>query len=164
MRCDDFDSLEYLPETGHFFWLKSSRGRKLGVPAGNVDRSSCGYVRIYVQGKRYQAHRLAWRFFYGQFPPLEMDVDHINGNRSDNRIENLRLASRSENAINSGIYISNTTGFKGVSKAGGGFVATANCAGKSYYLGIFDTPQAAHFEYTRFCQRRFGAFFPKDKL
>ena len=164
MLCSEFGGLEYQPDTGLFFWRKSGRGRKSGVPAGNIDKSSAGYVRIYVSGKRHQAHRLAWRFFYGSFPAAEMDIDHVNGIRSDNRISNLRLATRAQNAINSGIYSSNTVGLKGVSRAGNAFVSTATVNGATCHLGRYKTAEQAHVVYRKFVINKFGEYTPKEFL
>lgn len=58
--------------------------------------------------------RNVWKKFYGEFPPDGFEVDHINRNRSDNRKENLRLATRQENNCNRGTYRNNTSGYKGV--------------------------------------------------
>lgn len=164
MRCSEFVGLEYQPDTGLFFWRESGRGRKAGVPAGNIDASSAGYVRIHVGGKRHQAHRLAWRFYYGAFPSVEMDIDHVNGIRSDNRISNLRLATRSQNAINSGIYSSNTVGLKGVSRSRNVFVSTATVNGATCHLGRYKTAEQAHVAYQKFVINKFGKYFPKDLL
>jgi len=84
--------LAYDSETGLFKWcVRVGKRIHVGSIAGHLDEIS-GYIRITVQGKIYQAHRLAWLYVHGYFP--ETDVGHINKVRHDNRIENLREASR----------------------------------------------------------------------
>lgn len=96
--------LSYDPETGVFRRL--STGRKAGTVRPN------GYIQIGVDGKLYRAHRLAWLLVHGHFP--ESDIDHINRDRADNRIANLRLATRSENMCNRSIAANNSSGVTGV--------------------------------------------------
>ncbi len=88
--------LDYNCDTGVFTWKKPRRGVKTGVPLG-CDNGS-GYLRITVAGKSEYAHRLAWVYVHGFWPTEH--IDHINGNRSDNRIANLRAATSAENMQN----------------------------------------------------------------
>jgi hypothetical protein len=107
-----FDFLNYDPETGVFIWkVNTARSGKIGNIAGNVNCR--GYRSIWINGLQFYAHRLAWAMSHGEWPTL--DVDHINQNKSDNRICNLRNASRSENMFNRGKNKNNTSGVKGVS-------------------------------------------------
>ena len=88
--------LSYNPETGLFYWkIKPSNRFKLGMQAGSLVN---GYIRIHTNGRQYGAHRLAWLYIHGVEP--EHQIDHINGNPSDNRIVNLRQATALENAQN----------------------------------------------------------------
>lgn len=104
--------LDYDPETGIFLWKVSRRGTSgVGSVAGRIDNSS--YRRIKIGGNYYLAHRLAWKMSYGVDPTDE--IDHKNGIRLDNRICNLRKATRSENQRNIAKYNNNKSGFKGVS-------------------------------------------------
>lgn len=82
--------IRYHPDTGHLYWIGT------GERAGAIQDK--GYRTIEVDGKAYYAHRIAWFHHYGKWP--EEDLDHINRSRDDNRIENLRDVSRSENNRN----------------------------------------------------------------
>lgn len=90
-------ALRYDAETG-LFWWRENRGRRYiaGTVAGSRDKD--GYTVINMNRRRYRAARLAWLFVFGAWPANE--VDHINRNRSDDRITNLRLATRTQNALN----------------------------------------------------------------
>lgn len=121
--------LEYDADTGVFFWLKRGRGRSSVAGCASVD----GYVRVRINGKYYGAHRLAWFYVYGEWPPY--DVDHINRDRSDNRLCNLRLATRSENMQNRELAPT-----RGVSKtASGKYRAEITVNKQRRYLGVFGT-------------------------
>lgn len=108
-----------------------------------------GYIRIMVDGDRYLAHRLAWLYVNGEFPTLL--IDHINGNRSDNRISNLRDVGRAVNIQNQkkARKDNGSTSLLGASfhKASGKYIAQISKAGKKSHLGIFDTPELAHEAY-----------------
>lgn len=104
--------LDYDPATGSFFWRKTLRNGKGGA-GKKAGGERYGYIFIAVKGRIYRAHRLAWLYVYGEFPPDKL-IDHINGNRSDNRIENLRLASQGENLMNRGRQSNNKAGYKGI--------------------------------------------------
>jgi HNH endonuclease len=87
--------LDYNQETGIFMWKKSRRGIQVGKPLGTDN--GFGYLRITVLGKSVYAHRLAWFYVHGNWPD---QIDHINGNKSDNRIKNLRDVNVQQNAQN----------------------------------------------------------------
>ena len=121
---------------------KVSLGKaKKGTKAGCLDRD--GYIQISVDKKIYRAHRLIWLMHYGKFPDAE--IDHINGIKNDNRIENLREATSSQNKFNQGKRKTNTSGFKGVSfaKKIGKWVAFVGVKGKQKNLGYFDDVELA---------------------
>ena len=88
------ERLHYNPDSGVF----TSKTRNIGRPVGSI--SADGYRRIDLFRKKYQAHRLAYLYVEGQLPPDDMDVDHINGDRLDNRWVNLRLMPSSVNRGN----------------------------------------------------------------
>jgi len=97
--------LRYNHETGIFIWIKSVAKRMSeGDVAGNLDPA--GYIRIRYKGCLYRAHTLAWLYYYGEFPC--MDVDHIDCNKTNNSIANLRLATKHENATNRPLQKNNT--------------------------------------------------------
>jgi hypothetical protein len=104
--------LSYDVETGEFYRAKTtSFNAQKGMKAGYPDAR--GYVRICIKNKKYLAHRLAWVYMTGE-DPGNLEVDHINRNKSDNRFENLRLVSDCANSINCGMRNNNTSGFRGV--------------------------------------------------
>jgi hypothetical protein len=150
--------LSYDPDTGIFTWLISGRRILFGSKAGHIE--SNGYIRIGIEGKRYQAHRLAWLYQFGHFP--EYELDHIDLNGSNNKIENLREANRRNNAANRAVMSNNRLGVKGVYFAGEGrakpyrAVITVNKAPKK--LGYFATAEEASAAHLAEAQRHFGRF------
>lgn len=130
-------ALIYDKETGLFRRaIKTGRKANIGDVAGCVDKD--GYIQIRLKGKMYPAHRLAWLYFYGEWPQDE--IDHINCVKGDNRISNLRIATRRQNSMNLKIYKSNKTGVKGVywhSKRKV-FVAQIRANGKRFFVGNFN--------------------------
>jgi hypothetical protein len=137
--------LSYDQETGFFTWNEGfggMGGRHSGCKAGGVDPSN-GYVVITVSGVRYKAHRLAWFYMTGEEPKGE--IDHINGNKADNRFANLRDCKKSENGKNAGLSKRNKSGFRGVTKHTGRekWIASICINGKNKHLGVFDSPEEA---------------------
>lgn len=130
------DFLRYDRVTGNFHWIESCGRVKSGDVAGCVDDK--GYVRIRLKRKLYLAHRLAWIVENGPIP-RGMEIDHVNGNKSDNRICNLRLASRNQNEHNKGIQSNNTSGVKGVTwhKRASKWQAQVSVNGRKKYIGFF---------------------------
>lgn len=151
--------LRYDPDTGIFFWLKSA-GR---LPAGSYAGSPTadGYLQITVGGKNFKAHRLAWLYIYGSFP--SGNLDHINRRKMDNRIDNLRLATRAQNMRNVARSATKKSGLpKGVTWAAKGrkhFRATVYVAGRAIYVGVFDSEQDAHKAYCDEAKKHFGEYF-----
>lgn len=104
--------LSYDPETGIFRWkVYRSHNAMAGMIAGNK-RNADGYIRIRVKGKFYYAHRLAWLLTHKKFPAIH--IDHIDHDTANNRISNLRAASRVDNGRNRPLQKTNKTGLHGV--------------------------------------------------
>ncbi|TIW28719.1 MAG: HNH endonuclease [Mesorhizobium sp.] len=146
--------LSYDPDTGIFRWLP---GTKLaGAIAGS--RAVLGYWVIGVADKSYKAHRLAHLYMTGAFPTDQ--IDHINGNREDNRWVNLRPATNTENARNASVGKNNTSGFKGVSyhKDTGKYQARIMVDRQLIHLGIYDTAEDAHAVYSAAAKDLHGKF------
>ena len=150
--------LNYDPETGVFTWKVDvgSRAQK-GQRAGTV-RKNDGYRQIKVDGKYVLEHRLAWMHVYGEDVPSH--VDHINQIKVDNRIENLRAATNSQNLHNSKVWKSNTSGAKGVCwcKTTDKWRSLIRVGGKRICLGRFDCIAAASFAYQIAADQHFGEF------
>ncbi len=159
MRTLTFERLRelmhYDPETGDFTYrVRTARRVKIGAVAGNPNVD--GYFWVSVKGERYRAHRLAWLYMTGEWPPR--DIDHKNLNRSDNRWANLRLATDSQNKANIGKRADNTSGYKGVFKKGRKWEASIGVRGKRRYLGSFSCIVAAHLAYVVAADKHFGDF------
>ena len=137
--------LSYDSNSGVFTWLvsKNSYGGKvkIGDVAGHTNKN--GYCEIRLNGKLYLGHRLAWFYVNKKWPPSE--IDHINGNPSDNCIGNLRCVTSSQNKQNTKLRSDNSSGRKGVSwgKSVNKWVARIGIDGKYKHLGCFDDIQDA---------------------
>lgn len=146
--------LDYCPETGVFTWRVSVGGMKVGARAGC--RNNRGYVLIRVDGTIYVAHRLAWLFTTGCWP-AEF-IDHVNCDRSDNRLVNLREATHAQNQANARLPSNSTVGLKGVTRRKSRWEAQIKYCGEKKYLGLFDTPEAAHAAYVAAAKGLFGDY------
>lgn len=107
-----------------------------------------GYLKITIGRRTYLAHRLAWMYIHGCWPSGV--IDHINGVKTDNRLENLRDVSQSTNTQNrKAAKLTATSGFMGVSKVTGSntWRASIKVDGKYLYMGGFKTPESAHDAY-----------------
>jgi hypothetical protein len=142
--------VSYNSESGEFFRIKRTAQRhKIGDRAdfaiGPQSRLA-GYFRIGIDSKRYMAHRVAWFYVTGKVP--EVDIDHINGIRGDNRFCNLRHVSHVTNTQNlRKAARNNLSGFLGVSFNAGKYRARIYVNKKYFGLGGFDTPEEAHAAY-----------------
>ena len=131
---DRLKQLFHYREDGMLIWrIRTNSSCKVGGVAGY--KHSSGYLIAQIDGKQYKNHRLVWLWHYGYYP--EHEIDHINRNRADNRIENLREATRTCNSRNSSIPCTNTSGVKGVywNKWEQKWCAKITIAGKNFSLG-----------------------------
>ena len=128
--------LEYNENTGKFFWkIKPMYNVNIGDKAGNNHN---GYTRLTINGKKYLTHRLAWLYVYGEFP--KGDLDHIDNDRGNCRINNLRIANKSTNGFNRKKQANNTSGIKGViwSKASNKWMVKIGVNKKKLYFGVWN--------------------------
>jgi hypothetical protein len=139
--------LNYERETGVFRWREDRQNGLKGQQAGKVMRD--GYIRITVDYRSYAAHRLAWLYMTGEWPAD--DVDHRDRCRSNNRWDNLRAATHTQNQHNASLRRDNTSGFKGVHfhKQSGKWFAQIRFRGVKHYLGIHATPEDAARAYNK---------------
>lgn len=136
--------IDYQPDTGHFLWKIARRGVKAGARAGSIDKQA-GYEQIGIDGKLYRSHRLAWLYLYGSWP--EGQIDHINGDRADNRAYNLREVSNDVNNQNrKGPNKNNIAGVLGVHfvKRCGKYSSAIMKDRKRIHLGYFETVEGAY--------------------
>jgi len=151
--------LAYFPEKGEFWWILPKNGRPMNRQAGSVcGKNKTGYRQIYFDGKPYHAPSLAWYMVTGKWPARI--VEHKNLIRTDDRWDNYRLATRSENYANKRAYKNNKSGFKGVSffKSRGKWIAQIQVNKKKINLGYYATPEQAHVAYVAAATKYFGEF------
>lgn len=140
------DSISYDPATGIFVYLKANNRKNVGDLVGYLRND--GYYEVTFKSNRYRLHRLAWLLTYGEMP--NKHIDHINGNRSDNRIVNLREATVSENLQNQKKATSrNKLGVLGVSYKKGAYEPKIKVNGKALYLGRFQSIEEASEAYLK---------------
>ena len=157
------DILHYVPETGDFIWLKPTSFRvKAGAVAGTVAVNDRGrskphpHLLIRINGVKYLAHRLAWLFGHGQ-DPVDLLVDHINGDSLDNRLCNLRLVTGTQNMWN--IHDAQSLSKSGTRgtyqhKQTGNWIAKISINGKKRHLGVFKTQSEAAAAYRQAAKER----------
>ena len=133
--------LNYDPETGVFTWRVCRYCVQAGETAGYLNPN--GYIYIKIDGKDYRLHRLVWLYVHGIIP--KQQLDHINGNRSDNRLVNLRVVTNKQNCENRKQQANNTSGYRGVhwNASANKWVARIRHHGKRHHVGVFDTAEEA---------------------
>lgn len=145
--------LSYNPETGVFSWRDKKYSKKgFNITGGKSRR---GYERIGIKGVKYYSHRLAWLYVYGYWP--ENDIDHIDRDKGNNRINNLREVSRSCNNKNSGNMKNNKSGIKGVcfSRSHKKWQTEITVNGNAKHLGFFEKKiDAAHARFA--AEKKYG--------
>ena len=136
--------LRYDSETGVLTWAESRGSKKIGDVAGSL--TSQGYIDVGLDGRLVRAHILIWIMVFGKRP--DGQIDHINGERSDNRLENLRDVSAIQNSQNIRSPTSrNSSGFLGVYYRNGKYAAQICTNYKVKHIGTFETPELAHEAY-----------------
>lgn len=138
-------NLTYCSQTGMLSWRAGTYGyqRNKGH-AGTINNK--GYRTIKINGHDHMVHRVVWFLYYGNWP--DKQVDHEDLNKQNNRIENLRSATNTENCGNQGMRINNSSGYKGVQQLPSGrWKASLSFAMKSHYVGSFDTAKEAATAY-----------------
>lgn len=156
-----FENLIYDPDLGKLFWTKQSlrSNRDLGKPVGS--KHSAGYLefRVGVLGKKkaYLVHRVCWFLHHGSWP--QNDIDHIDGNRLNNKIDNLRVCTRAENCRNSVSKVGSSI-YKGVQwdKVRKKWQANIVFNNKRVFLGRYDTELEAAKVYNKAALEYFGEF------
>ena len=142
-------------EDGDLYWIKTLSKRSVaGRRAGSIQ--STGYIKTGIKGKCYQNSRLIWIMHHGDIPAGYV-VDHINRDRLDNRLENLRLATIAENNYNMKAP-RNKWGFRGVSRVKSSWCSTIHANGKSHYLGVYPTKEGAARAYNEAARELHGGF------
>ena len=142
------DLLIYNQDTGELLWRVPVKRAKAGSKAGC--RTTNGYSRIELDGRRYLAHRVAWLMSFGQWPAK--NIDHINGDRMDNRLCNLRdVDTRTNNRNRTVLNSNNRSGYPGVRQDPRNprkprWHARLNQKEGGIWVGTFDTPEEAHAE------------------
>jgi hypothetical protein len=149
----------YNPATGKVYWRKRPSKRR-GLNAAGTN--SYGYVRIVFRGTPYAAHRIIWKLVTGK-DPGDLEVDHKDLNRANNRWKNLRLATDAQQNRNGAKLKNNTTGYRGVTWANPSsgkarFRAATSHLGKRIHLGTFDTREEASTAYETYCREHYGDF------
>lgn len=166
--------LSYDAETGILTWLDPGpsafetangyavfRGCYLGKPAGSLNKKT-GYVQVRIGQVTVQVHRLIWAMVHGVDP--EHDIDHWDMDRANNRLANLREATRSENCRNQTVRKNSKSGRKGVHQGPSGkwfaciSAGTVNGKKKSLHLGTFSTLESAGEAYDAAARRIHGEF------
>lgn len=151
------DLLCYNPSTGIFTWrVDRTGGIKAGDEAGYIQKD--GYRRIKIKGKTHPAHRLAYQIVHGS---VNGAIDHIDRNRDNNAIQNLRLCTNNQNQFNRLKSSANTSGKKGITwhKKSSKWQAAASIKGRKIHLGLFININDASLAYLNFCKKHHGEFY-----
>jgi hypothetical protein len=149
--------INYDPSTGVFTWIAKRKGVKTGSECGRISKGH-HYREISIDNTLYRAHRLAFLYMDGILPT--QDIDHVNRIKHDNSWNNLRLCNKSQNSANTGLKISNTSGYKGVvwDKNRNKWRVQIRIKGKKTNLGRFDDLNEAILISEKALKKEFGEF------
>jgi len=151
--------LRYEPETGLLFWTDAASKAVKGKQAGTLNR---GYIVVIYKSKFFKAHRLAWLLTYGEWP--RQGLDHIDGNKSNNRICNLREADETVNQQNRDkARVDSQSGLIGASPYRRRWKSQIRVNGELKYLGVFDTAEMAHQVYMQAKKQFHAGWARKEK-
>jgi len=155
LACNFF---RYEKDTGFLFWKTAKKNRNLSKPIGSKHPDGHLLLCTSIKGQRYNffVHRVVWLLNYGEWP--HPTVDHINCNPEDNRLENLRIATRKQNSRNRTKV--KKEGFKGVyvCTPGKSYRARIQIDGKMQHIGLFKTEIEAHEAYIEYAKKIHGQF------
>jgi len=155
LRAECFRRFEYVPETGELLYKVRVKGPEtcIGDVAGSIGPQ--GYSLIRVLGKCRRVHRLIFLMHHGYLPDM---LDHIDRNPRNNRIENLRGCTNSQNQVNSNLQKNNTSGLRGVTREGKKWRSKIKMDRKTRNLGLFSTKEEAHAAYCQKASELYGEF------
>lgn len=153
-ECSNIFSYE--PDTGIIRFKVKRPGYSIGDIAGH---NMFGYTAVTINGKNLMCHRLAWALYYGEWP--SNFIDHINRDRKDNRIENLRKATHSQNSANRNNFKNNTSGIKNIywDKKTNKWNVRVKHNKKNYWVGSFNDINEANIARIDFCRKLFGEYY-----
>lgn len=153
--------IRYSPRTGKFQWRvrrRGFRGIRVGQAAGSIGRQ--GYRSIRVDGRLIRASNIAWALMTGAWPAEGMEIDHRDGDRSNDRWTNLRLATHAQNMRNNRRPPPASTGVKGVRRMGDSFQARIWVGANVVHLGTFATLAEAAAARREAARAEYGEFHP----
>lgn len=158
MMLEEF--FKYDPVSGKIYWKQDCGKMKQGSVAGSLNKIS-GYIEIRFKGKLYYGHQLAWYLHHGVWVET---VDHREHPRSNNSLDNLREATRSQNNKNNVVSKNSTTGFKGVFKSRAKYKAQICVDRKQIHLGVFKTKEEAALAYDKAALHYHGEFAKTNQM
>jgi hypothetical protein len=153
------ENLIYEEDVGVFLWKRRGPGRMMGRVLGT--KVWPGYIAMKLNNLRFYAHRVAWLYVHGEWPAGQ--IDHIDGDKGNNAISNLRVATPSQNSAGKRTTRRVATS-RGVMPHGVGFVARLYHGGKRHYLGYFPTAELARAAYEAKAIEIHGEFAHEERL